>query len=222
MKADNNSKLVKEWTERSKVYIDIIHNIQLRRIGLGFSHADLSFLLGRPYDYVYNIETFLNDKEYYLSDLVRLYDIFKCTPKELFDNEEDKEPHYRGNTGVYQYWDDKAIKQHEIYLIENFKPRLVYQVSEKISPVKELKALKSALILEIRNLIVESYFEEGAEPMIIFNTCKDRLKNNFRPIHLEAALHYFVKTIDPPLLEIIKEKEDLIHNTYFRRYLQVK
>jgi len=211
MKADNNSKMVKEWTERSKAFIDILHNIQIRRIELGFSHADLSFLLGKPINYVYNIETFLNDKEYYLSDLVRLYDIYNCTPKDLFAKEDELEPNYRCEAGVYQYWDNNATKHHEIYENRDFKSRLVYKTSEHIPRVERLKELKTNLVAEIHILIIESYFNEGAEAMFIFNTCRNRVKNNFRPIHLKAVLQYFVETVDPPLLEIDKVEDRFVY-----------
>lgn len=201
MNWNNNGSLIKAKTQQVRMQVDVVHNVQVRRIELGFSHEDLSFLLGKPKLYVCKIEAFLNNNEYYATDFAKLFEIFDCTAKELFKSE--SEPYQRCEIGIYQYKDDNGAKIHETYLFQKNKPLLLYRTLESIPHFKDLKFIKEDLTIEIRNLIEEGFFFEGAEASDIFQLCHQQMKRRFRPTHLKNLLHSLIKSVSPPLLRKI-------------------
>ena len=187
----SNAEFIKVRTEWCKFSIDVVHGIQVKRIALGYSQEDLSFLLGKPANYICQIEHFLPKKEYYALDIFRLAQIFYCKPKDLFTIKSLQSN--RVTIGIYQYSDNYAIKYYEAYSFQENKIILLYHLTEHIQCSYGLKSIRSSLKECIDGLLHTTFFDEGEEAWYIFKYCTTILKSPFRPKHLIEALHTFTQ-----------------------------
>lgn len=198
----NNADLIKVKTEWFKFSIDVVYGIQVKRIALGYSQEDLSFLLSKPLNYIYSIEHFLPKKEYYALDIFRLAEIFSCEPKDLFPVKSMQSS--RITIGVYQYSDKYHIKYYEAYSFQENEIILLYELSEHIQRSHGLKSIRVFLKELIDDLLHSTFFNEGEEAWYIFKYCTTMLKVPFRPKYLIEVLRTFTQE-EKPKLKMIKD-----------------
>jgi transcriptional regulator with XRE-family HTH domain len=170
----------------SQYYVDFIYRIQLRRIALDLTQEELSFLIGRPSDYVGAIETFENDREYHFSDIQKLRVILGDELiSTMFANNptfySDKEPIFKFNVCEDRYYIYREVykltksgSEQVVYkLIEDKpeyrdKPKNIHEFNKEVEACLD-KALKKGV------------FDEFVHPMYIYFYCRRRIKVNFRP-----------------------------------------
>ncbi|WP_442587455.1 helix-turn-helix domain-containing protein [Pedobacter sp. AW31-3R] len=187
----NNAGLIKVKAQLFKSYIDNICNIQSTRILLGYTQQELSFLLGKPQNYVSDIETFTPGKEYTVTDIFRMSQIFKCDPKYLLG--ENFKSDSKVEVGVYQYLPDEDTQCTEAYLFMGDKNRVLYTFMEDISYKTMSDELRKSLINAVISYSESYSFNGGAEACGIFLYSRNLLKNKMRPQDLQLVLNLLVR-----------------------------
>lgn len=199
----NNAHQISSKTQWFKSYIDTVYNVQLKRIALGYSQEELSFLLGKDKKYIYLIEAFTPNKEYYTTDIFRLAEIFDCEPKDIVGI--STKPDAKVEIGVYQNFEDKRLKCYEYYLFEAGGSKLLYAVTEKPLTTKLSPSLRTILTKLVMDLMLTIPASEGSEPMYIYLYCVQKIKAFVRPTHLQNVLLSFTRNDSTGKLKKVKE-----------------
>jgi len=186
--------------------LDLIYRVKLKRISLGYSQAELSFLLGYPKDHIELIEDLSNEKEYMLSNLLSLAYIFNCQPRSLFSEclppneyiQVRSEKKILGNRIYYEAWRVNETEAEELlYKLFEDDPSLNCS-SRKIEKVEKVMNL-------IDELFNDGFFDEPKNALEIFHQCQNKIGADILPRFIESALnvYLFIKTF--PKLKMMEE-----------------
>lgn len=200
--------------------LETLYRVMLKRISKRLSAEKLSFLIGRPADYVSNIEM-LHTRPYSIPELKCVaaaleendYRVFftdvdhstivnammelEISGKKLMhtcsiiNGEQEK-------TGMFQLQEDAAA---EVHLIDNYTNNLILAK-------EDIKIARDAVKL----LISADYFFEPRLPVHIYQSINNFLKTALSPAYIEEALNSFCKGKNTTIL---KREEKSKHGFYY-------
>lgn len=193
----------------SSISFDLICLIQMKRISMGYSQSELSFLIGRGKDFIRDREALKTNKEFWMSDLFTMAKIFRCDIADFAGQEKPV------RETLHLFADRNQIHQkinYEVYKIESNKaPELLHKISE-IDPAKRFcPKTQKRLLLQTRMLmllVIDSGFFDHAcrSPLEVFQQCKMKGGVFVTPQFVADALDYWSLSASPILLKRSKHK----------------
>ncbi|EDM38766.1 hypothetical protein PBAL39_21875 [Pedobacter sp. BAL39] len=193
----------------SSVSFDLIYLIQVKRIAMGFSQSELSFLIGRGKGFIHEREAFKLNRELWMSDLFTMTKIFKCNITDFAGPEKQK-------SVVMRLLANQKITRnrisYEVYRIGGQgAPELVYRISE-IDPAKKFtEKTQQHLLIKTRMLLLlvidSGFFDHTSRrPLDIFLECQTQGGAWVKPHFVAEALNYWTISANQPLLKKRKHK----------------
>jgi len=191
----------------SAIEFEKVYMVMDKRIALGYSGRDLSFLLGYRPLYVRDVEDPRHMLRYTPKDTNYLQLIFDCKLEEIMLPKTVE--------SVYRIRVDTLIREGDnpIYKISR-KLNNNTVVSYRTINLNEdtngslLKAtVKSELVLDyIRDLFEGNYFNEPKTALEVFNKCKKKLGESVQPCDLACAIAFYTAKRKSPKLNQVKNK----------------
>lgn len=182
--------------EFAKVYM-----VRDRRIFLGYSDRELSFLLGYRPLYVRDVEDPLHTLRYTPKDTNYLMSIFDCSLAELMPAKV-ADLFYQVKVGCFL--DDKGNKIYEISREKDkqFVPyRVVVEDQPGILPQKDAAEQVRGYITQ---LFMNGYFDDPRTSLEIFKKCTRKFGKTLRPQFVMDGLSFYTSKRKSPKLVLLK------------------
>lgn len=209
------------YCEEYHSVFDTLYLIKLNRIARSLSPEELSFLIGRPANYLESKEgLFVGDLT--VKDLYWIAAAFYLPPTMIFMRKSHMDKKIKVKVS--------KVKQHGIIShIAEMKdgiraPKLLFKLYEYKTPLtkkdKEKNAQQLSLLIKtIGNLLQQAYFNKGfRRPLEIYNHCSAITKIYIRPYLLKKALNtYCAPDKKPRLKKILHAKEGFVYKKYSRK-----
>ncbi|ERJ60759.1 hypothetical protein [Sphingobacterium paucimobilis] len=211
MKKKNDEPKVRVYTRKCyPMYIAIYYRILIHRISQNLSPKEMSFLMGKPLDFMTKVER-IKFIRWMISDFFRI-------EKSLnIDGIEHVFPivkAYLTETFLYQI----SIKTYEDYVVYDMKKMDSekevfideFQLIDQRCDVNIYQLYAESEIQEVRDwlkiLFEEGYFQESRTPLEIYKkNCVD-FENRVKPIVILTILHEQVNLKDFPTIKRVESK----------------
>jgi len=191
---------------------DVLYRVLLLRIAKQYSPQEMSFLMGKPLDFVDKIER-LQNMSFYLDDIVKMNKVLGssfhigCFTSSLSPFIKAEKELYQLSRNVY----DDHITYQLVMCLDHNKTVNVFILQDnnplsdyfEHSTEQELASLKRI----IETLLQNGYFDCERCPFEIFEKCKSFLSDYIKPRNLYIALTSFTKRKEHPKLQYKKSKE---------------
>lgn len=142
------------------VHIFKVKNVLDRRISLGISARDLSFLLGKANTYVRDVENPFTTLKYNIDDTTLLCHVLQLSPSEIYQGVDSSPIELSLNIKVY---DSKFGEAYEVCLPENDGEEKLYEIiPESKDPDFPVESKASAKEVQdwVDQLFNSTYFDE--------------------------------------------------------------
>jgi hypothetical protein len=206
-------KDIKSFVPVSSIEFDKIYRVMDKRVSLGYSDRELSFLLGYRPLYVRDVENPLHTLRYTAKDTNYLLDIFECSLQEImapkirdtFYPIKIETQQYAGGI-TYKIWKDNAPD----------KAQLLKEFTAEIETSRVMKnTIKFVEVNEyLSTLFNNGYFNDARTALEIFKHCKAEMSKTITPFMLSAGLGSFTARKKTP--KIIEYKNDSARTVYRR------
>lgn len=195
----------KKQTLRYHAEADLAYLVKLNRIGHGWSKEELSFLIGRPLNYVNTRENLRANSQFTVEDLVFMAMAFDMSATEMVMHNPGEFRQFQFQATVTQKGN---IIFHEIWRIDKqsqFMLCRLYEFPKKPDPEKE-KTQTQAIIKIINRIIKTGFFKQPRHPLSIYRHCCKRYKKGLAPLVVKKALAHFASGNLPAKLQFKKIK----------------
>jgi len=188
----------------SSIEFDKIYRVMDKRISLGYSAIELSFLLGYRLQYVRDVENPEKTLRYTTKDTNYLMNIFDCKLPELMSGKID-EPFYQITFKVSKYAGGITYRifrdslQEQQLLFREFTTGAKDTITANTTEITELTQF-------LNSLFHNDYFSVPKTALEIFKLCKLEVGNLIKPHSLFTALKTF--TFRKMLPKLIQEKNE--------------
>lgn len=192
----------------SSIEFDKVYRVMNKRLALGFSDRELSFLLGYRALYVRDVENPLHTLRYTPKDTNFLLQIFSCKLKEIMAPKISQEFY---QVLVKENEGRNGVKGYHIYLPSKHKVDLYISL-----PVEPVVFSSSATIEQVKvyinHLFSSDYFLEPRTALEIYQKCVKRFGKPLQPEFVADALKFHTSKRKAPKLSF--EKNDNSRTVY--------
>lgn len=195
----------KKQTLRYHAEADLAYLVKLNRIGHGWSTEELSFLIGRPVNYVNTRENLRANRQFTVEDLVFMAMAFDMSATEMVMHNPGEFRQFQFQTTVTQKGN---ITFHEIWRIDKqsqFMLCRLYEFPKAPDPEKEKQQLQD-IIKIISRIIKTGFFKQPRHPLSIYKHCCKTYKKGLAPLVVKKALAHFAAGNPPAQLQFKKIK----------------
>ncbi|SEB05051.1 hypothetical protein [Pedobacter hartonius] len=151
----------------SSIEFDKVYRVRDKRILLGISDRDLSFLLGYRATYVRDVEDPDDTLRYTPKDTNYLLSIFDCKLSEIM-TDKIPEPFYR--IDVEKFTNENGIG-YKIYREIESKERILLQYLSPLIKKKQKGLPNNEISIYISNLFIDGFFDEPKTALDVFAQC---------------------------------------------------
>ena len=186
---------------------DLAYLVKLNRIGHGWSTEELSFLIGRPLNYINTRENLKANSQFTVEDLVFMATAFDMSATEMVMHNPGEFRQFQFQATVEQKGN---IIFHEIWRIDKqsqFMLCRLYEFPAKPDPEKE-KIEMQAIIKIISRIIKTGFFKQPRHPLSIYRHCCKLYKKGLAPSIVKKVLAHFASGNLPAKLQLKKNKDE--------------
>lgn len=180
----------------SEIEILIIYRMMVLRISKHFSGEEVSFLMGKPLDYIDRIETFKLKKvlalDLYVFSLALDFENAGCAYPVFTDTNND-ENRYEMVVSTYK---DHVIYELRQVDLNNVVVKLIFVLIDDNHTLERVYTSTAAEIEKLKNVVHElfneKFFQEERTAYDIRYTCQDKLKSGVKPKMLMGILENYL------------------------------
>ncbi|WP_345949164.1 hypothetical protein ABDD95_20170 [Mucilaginibacter sp. PAMB04274] len=190
-----------------------------KRLALGISAWELSFMFGKTDFLVRDAENPLITRRYNIDDTNYLLLIFdEKLPSVMPPKTEQDINHLE----IISYFNEIRNNVYEIFIRDAKKVDYIF--FKTIEVEKKYQELPTDLILSsfnevkgyIDSLLKEDYFDEPKRALDIFNKCKEQLGERFHPRNMVKVLNYYTNK-KSGIAKLNKDQKDDFGRTMFKK-----
>lgn len=180
----------------SEIEILIIYRMMVLRISKHFSGEEVSFLMGKPLDYIDRIETFKLKKvlalDLYVFSLALDFENAGCAYPVFTDTNND-ENRYEMVVSTYK---DHVIYELRQVDLNNVVVKPIFVLIDDNHTLERVYTSTAAEIERLKNVVhelfKEKFFQEERTAYDIRYTCQDKLKSGVKPKMLMGILENYL------------------------------
>jgi len=196
------------------VHIFKVKNVLDRRISLGISARDLSFLLGKVNTYVRDVENPFTTLKYNIDDTALLCRILRFSPSKIYQGVDSSPIELSLNIKVY---DSKFGEAYAVYqVVKGAEEKLYAVIPESKDPdyQGESKASQKEVQDLVDHLFNSAYFETPHTAWEIYEMAVERFGTPFKAKYLRDAIKKYTSKRSYPKFSSNEKSKGFFRTLY--------